>query len=717
MSEQHRLRRLFTPRDVAIVGASESSLRARNAIEAMASRGVPLHLVNHRGQDVLGRHTARSLSELAESGIQVDAAILFTNAGAAVEVTAEAAALNVGGVIVNAAGFAEAGGEGVALQDKLVQAAGGMPVIGPNCNGIVAPALGLHLAGSPPGLPIAAGRLAFVTHSGATMMPMAIAGVERKIGYSYLVSTGNEAVVDMAEVVEFLATDDATSAICLLIETIRDPARFWAAIDSAIDAGKPVLALKNGRSPRGQAIARSHTGAVAGDAWIYESALRQHGVIVANDLVDLVDRAVLFDQVPRSKWNAASGLAIASGSGGFVTMASDVCAEEGLDLPALDELGDAIRQAVPQASVINPLDLTGAAMADPAVMASALGTFIASPQVDTVLIQSAVCDGGESALNAFAGPALEVAPTTNKLIIVGSIEGGAIGHELQRYRDRGIAVTRGMRATIRALTSMADFTTYTGRRRLERSDSATSAQAATAPLPVPTGVLEHPTAGRMLGFSATMDLLARFGIPAAPYTIIDADDDPTAAIGFAPPYVLKLADVPHRTDLGAVRLNVDTTDLEAVVGDLRAVAAEHGQPAAIAVQPMYRIHGELLLGVNAANELGPFVVCGLGGVFVEVIRQIAGRLAPLSDAEATRLIGEVNSNGVLNGPRGSTPWATPDLVRILRGVGDLAVASAGWLDSLDINPLALTDQGILALDALAILRPTHTETDAARSES
>ncbi|TAK97957.1 MAG: CoA-binding protein [Rhodospirillaceae bacterium] len=695
-SDKHRLERMFKARSVAIVGASETGTRARNAIEAMSSTGVTLHLVNRRGENVMGRSTSRSLTELVQQGIGVDAALIFTNGAAAIDVTAEASALGIGGVIVNAGGFAEAGAEGKNLQDRLVRAAGSMPVIGPNCNGIVAPGLGLHLAGSPPKLPISQGRLAFVTHSGATMMPMGIAGVERKIGYSYLVSTGNEAVVDMAEVIAYLSTDPSTAAICLLIETIRNPAAFWAALDKAVAAGKPVLALKNGRSSRGQAIAKSHTGAVAGEAWIYESALRQHGVILANDLVDLADRAVLFNQIPRSKWSSVAGLAIVSGSGGWVTMASDVCAEEGIDLPGLDGLREQINKVVPGATVVNPLDLTGIAMTDPNVTGSAVRTFLGCDAVGTVLIQSAVCDGAEGAINAFAGPALEIASETDKLLIVGSFEGGPIGKEMQRYLDKGIAVTRGLRATVRAIRAMSDFVNFVPPRRDDRPSHRM--------LPAPSSVIEHSAAGRMLGFAATMELLAGFGVPVAPYVIINPSDQLKTKLPFDQPYVVKLADVPHRSDIGAVRLGVTTDNFASVVEDLRSLAKRRGESAVVAVQPQYRISSELLIGVNAASELGPLVICGLGGVFVEVMHQVAGRLAPFQDDEAERLVRDVNVNGVLDGPRGTPPWPKDVLANILRQIGDLAVSAHPWLESLDINPLALTPAGIVAVDGLVILR-------------
>ncbi len=699
MSNSTRLERMMKPQSIAIVGASETGVRARNAIEAMTRAGRSLHLINRRGETVLGQPTHRSLTSLSGTGVIVDAAMIFTNGAAAIDITAEAAALGVGGVVVNAGGFAEAGTEGQALQEQLIAAAASMPVIGPNCNGIIAPALGLHLAGSPPGLAVREGRIAFVTHSGASMLPMATAGAERKIGFSYLVSTGNEAVVDMAEVIAFLATDESTAAICLLVETVRNPAAFWTAIAAAIAAGKPVLALKNGRSKRGQALARSHTGAVAGEAWAYAAALRQHGVILADDLVELADRAVIFDQVPRSRWTAARGLAILSVSGGWVTMASDICAEEGVDLPEFAELRAAINQSVPEASIVNPLDLTGAAMVDPLVMKGALNTFAGSPAVDTILIQSSLSPALERMTRMFTAPALDLSVCSDKLFLVGSIEGGEISDSMQAYIDGDIAVTRGLRATIRAIRSMADFVRF--------SVAQPAPIAVAQPLPRSARVIDHPDAGRMLSFAATMALLSEAGVPVAPFAIVEANDTPNPALPFGPPFVVKLADVPHRSDIGAVRLGITRETLAEAIANLRALAGREGESSTIAIQPEYRISSELLVGVDGENDLGPMVVCGLGGVFVEVLRQVSGRLAPFDEREALRLIGDVNRNGVLDGPRGSAAWPRHDLARLLCRIGEFAVGARDWLGSLDINPLALTPDGVCAVDGLIIIKPAR----------
>jgi acyl-CoA synthetase (NDP forming) len=210
----HRLSRLFQPRTVAVVGASENQPRSNTSVGAMLEAGLRLHLINPNRATVYGRSTHPNLSAIGEP---IDAVFVLTGAATAVEVVREAARLGVGGVVVIGAGFQEAGPEGAALERRLIDAAASTPVLGPNCNGFINVISGARLSGAPR-MPLTQGGLGFVTHSGATIGPTGIAGVERGIGFSYLISTGNEAVVDISECIDFLAHDQGTRAICLLIE-------------------------------------------------------------------------------------------------------------------------------------------------------------------------------------------------------------------------------------------------------------------------------------------------------------------------------------------------------------------------------------------------------------------------------------------------------------------------------------------------------------------
>jgi succinyl-CoA synthetase beta subunit len=210
----------------------------------------------------------------------------------------------------------------------------------------------------------------------------------------------------------------------------------------------------------------------------------------------------------------------------------------------------------------------------------------------------------------------------------------------------------------------------------------------------------------MLPFGATMDLLAEHGLPVAPYQLISAETDASSVCPtFAGPYVVKLADVAHRTEHGAVRLNVDDAGLVAAVADLRAIAAADGLSPVVAVQPMVEIIGETLLGIQGQSELGALVVFGLGGIFVEVLNRVGGRMTPFGMDEARALIDEFADMKLMHGFRGRPAWDLDGLAAILLAAGRLAAGGRDWIASLDINPLVYGPTGYHAVDAVLLLQP------------
>ena len=687
----HPLRRFLVPKSVAVVGASERQARSNNAVNAMRQQGQRLYFVNPSRDEVYGE---KAYPDLGSIGEPVDAVLSLVPAHAVPSVVADARAAGSGGVVVVAGGFAEAGAEGAALEADLAQAAGDLPVLGPNCNGFIRPSVGARLSGAPL-LPFPSGNIGVITHSGALLGVLGLAADERGLGYSALISTGNEMSVDMADCLEFLAEDDETDCILLVLETIRSPERFFRAVRQAISAGKPIVALKLGRSERGSAIASSHTGALVGQAWVYDAALSQHGVAVATDIADLLDRISLLAQLPRERWSAAHGVAVASLSGGWATMTSDVCDDEGVVLPELEDLADRINRLIPDRTTVNPLDMTGFAMGRLDVVEGVLEAYATHDAVDTIVLQWFLDESTGEAGQNFIDAAVATAARHSTPVILGSVEDGHPGVWARALPERGVALGRGLRGTVRALRTMGDHVRFV--RELTVQDESGSGLAVTAK---PTEVV-HSQAGPMVTFAAAMQLLERYGIPVAPYHVVDASG-PIETPGFAGPYVVKLADVPHRTELGGVKLGVPPEGVEAAVRDLRDLAAKHEVRSSVVVQPQLKIAGEAFLGVQGDSGLGPVVVLGAGGIFVELLRKVAGRLAPLSARDAQAMVAEIAALGVADGVRGTMPWPRAQLAELVRALGHLAADSATWLDSLDVNPLALTTDGFVAVDALVI---------------
>src|SRR3984957_18124971 len=319
MSDQRALSRLLSPASLAVVGANETLGMSNNAVVPMLEAGRTVHLVNPNRQELYGLPALQSLSAL---GGPVDAVLSLVNAERSVAVVEEAAALGCGGVVVAAAGFSEMGEAGSSLEGRIQDVAreSGLAVIGPNCAGFKNVPLGVNLFTggriAPP-----AGGVSIVSQSGFLMRSALAAAVQRRLGIAIAVSSGNEAVCDLADHVEALVDDSSTSVVCLVVETIRRPAAFFSAVARAQRSGMSVLALKLGRSVRARQIMQSHPGSIAGDSWVYELAFAEHGIVSARDVDDLFDRAQLLAQLPADRHAAIGHIGIITTSGGVAALA------------------------------------------------------------------------------------------------------------------------------------------------------------------------------------------------------------------------------------------------------------------------------------------------------------------------------------------------------------------------------------------------------------
>jgi hypothetical protein len=261
--------------------------------------------------------------------------------------------------------------------------------------------------------------------------------------------------------------------------------------------------------------------------------------------------------------------------------------------------------------------------------------------------------------------------------------------------DNEVGVGNGLRGSLRGFSTMARF-------MRSRKDARVIPATDVAEVPRPKSVLVESEIGPILSFRDTMDLLASAGVPTARFHIIPSDE--SAAVPFPGPYVVKLADVAHRSDHNAVRLGVDQEGIQSAIDELRDLARQENLPSVVAVQEMVAGRGEAFIGVRGSTELGPVIAFGLGGIFVEVLKRVSGRMAPLSSADAKELIAEFDDLGVLDGVRGQGAWDREQLQGILVSVGQLAAAGRLWIDTIDINPLIQGPEGLVAVDGLVVVR-------------
>jgi acetate---CoA ligase (ADP-forming) len=693
------LARLLRPSTIAFVGLSDNSHFCRT-VRPTFDGDAEIFMVNPRHDTVLGRPTVPSLTDL---GRPVDAVLSCMSAERTTELIEETAGLDVGGVVLIANGFAEVGGEGEALQARLTAAAraAGVAAIGPNGLGFinVPHRVSLTIASHHKRRP---GGMSIVSHSGAMLSGAAMAAWSYPdSGLNVLVSAGNEAVTDLADYVDYFVTDPETKAIGLILEKIRRPEEFFAAVDRATDAGKPIVVLKLARTEQSQQMAASHTGALTGDAWVYDAALRQAGVALAYDVEELIDRLALFDQLPPHRWTSVSALGVVTRTGGFASLCADLAVAEGVPIAPLENYKPWLAERVPGVTVPNPLD---AASFGAATWTEIIHKYVADPGLDAIFMIQPTSDEDISYRDGVAlSPVLdyaEAAAQVAKPCVIANCS-GVPGDWIERYLRGAVVRGRGLRPSLRGLATMGAFVRHRAAQRIPA--------VARPPLPRPGAEPVRQREGLMLPFAATMNLLAEHGIPVAPYHLVGPEADAAwVQPPFGGPYVVKLADVAHRTEHDAVRLRVEADRLAAAVAELRAIAARDHLAASVAIQPMLQASGEALLGIQGESELGPLVVLGLGGVFVEVLNRVGGRMAPFTTEVARELIEEFADLKVMHGFRGRPGWDLDALAGILVAAGQLAACGREWIATLDINPLIYGPDGFGAVDALLLLRDPCT---------
>jgi acyl-CoA synthetase (NDP forming) len=687
------LARMLSPASVAVVGASEKLGMSNNAVLPMLDAGIEVALVNPNRDLVYERPTVPSLSALSRP---VDAVLSLVSAERSIAVVQEAASLGCGGVAVAAGGFAEMGDEGRALQSQLVAAAGPMAIVGPNCSGFmnVRERINLFTGGR---ITLHAGPVSVVSQSGFLLRSALAAGQQRQLGFGIAVSSGNEAVTELHDYVTLLADDAETRVICLVIEKIRDADEFLAAVEHARALDTAVVALKLGRTERSREIMRSHTGAIADESWVYELVLREAGVLSAHDVDDLLDLAQLVAQLPPERRRPVRGVAVMASSGGVAGVAADAAHDSGVHLPALEELDAWVRERVPGDGMRNPLDMTGFVMRDTERLRDLFGGYAHADDVDALVLCWWAADGDEAWSRTLLEPFAEVAARASIPLIVTPVEATALGDWTRTYHDREVAFCRGIRSTFRALGALDQFA---------RTANASSGPASSvAPVPVPAPPLVDSPVGRIVPFTVAMQLLADVGVPIAPFVVLDPGDDDDDRIDvLGARVVVKLADVPHRTELDAVRMGVPRTEVPSVVRELRTIARTHAAPETVAVQSVVAAHGESFVGLLGQTDLGPIVLFGLGGVLVEITGRVDGRRLPLRPGAAATLVDEVAGPGTFSRLRGREPWALGPLVAAVEGMETLWQRHGSWLQSADLNPLLVTANGVSAIDALLVAR-------------
>jgi acyl-CoA synthetase (NDP forming) len=688
---------MLRPRSVALVGATDRSMwsRATFANLTTLSYDGQVHLVARRGGVVHGRAAATSCAAIGE---KIDLGLLMVPASAIEEAMADLGAAGARNAVILTSGFAETGYDGAAQQQKLADLARrhNISLLGPNCLGFVNFLDGVPLWTGSIRAPNRPGPIAVISQSGATAGFIASLALQQGIGLSHMISTGNEADLDSASFVNHLLDDERVRAIAMFIETIRIPHNFAAAAQKARTAGKPIVALKIGLSDVTARSAQAHTGSLVGDDRVFDGVCRQFGVVRVNSIEELLFTA---DVIARTGVIGSKGVGLVSVSGGACEIAADRLQVEGVPLPPLpDATAKALVSVLPSfGTPHNPLDITGGAVLEPELFAKALDIMGHEPAFSALAV-------------LFDVPVTEALATEFQLASLRQISAGLKGqplpalmvsHSLKPVTEvterivsdlglpyTGAGISHGMSALGRAWWWSAQL----------RRD---------VPHWTPPAVTDGPSRWPVTE-REVLDHLARHGVPIVPASLAtDEASAVAAAHAIKGPVVLKIASegIQHKSDVGGVALNVAGDEaVAAAFHRVRSAAPAGARVDGVIVSPMRERGLELFVGCTRDPQWGPVLAVGLGGIFVEILQDVALRVLPVTAAEVRQMLGELKGAKMLEGQRG-VPAADLDAVaEVIARTGDAAVALGPTLEALDVNPLWVRGSQVEALDGLAVAR-------------
>jgi acetyltransferase len=687
---------LLRPRAIALVGVSAKGGAGANILRSGQRFGfaVPTWPVNPNATEIDGQRCYGSLAELP--GVP-DCVVIALPADAVHNVVAQAAALGVRGVYVVSEGFADAANDqGRERQAKLAALARSANIVlaGPNCMGVAS--LHYRFAVTMADIPGAAmaGGVSFVSQSGGLLNSVAELATNRGVGLNYLISSGNEAALEMADYIEFLAEDEATRVIACIMEGAKNGRRFRAAVERAARR-KPLVVLKLGRSAFGQRATLAHTGTLAGSHEAFAALFRQNGVALVDSIDALVETAALFDLAPLPQGDRVVMMTV---SGGATSLIGDLGEAAGLNFPPITEATNARIQAIlgVERAFGNPLDTVGLPrLRRDGNISAVVQALVEDDGVDVIgLVLGMRGDGWDSHQELVDRLAAGAKGAGKPLMVVSFMSNSLTRHWRGYAQANGLPLIEDLERGLRAVRQLIDYAAF---RRSPERRAVAPVQTATRPQ---ARVLTEAQSKAILGAAGlpvTREALARD--PAEAVRLADE-------IGGAVALKIQSAEIAHKSDIGGVHLGARTAaEVEAAA---RKVFdnARHNCPGAtidgILVQEMVEDGVELILGMTYDETFGPMVVCGAGGVTVEVFKDAAVLLPPFTAEEARAAIGSLKVAKLIEGFRGAPPRDLDALVDCCLRFGDFVAATDGRYAAIDLNPVLVCarGRGVRIADAL-----------------
>jgi len=691
---------IFNPSSIAVVGASSEEKKVgfsvlKNLIDNYLGKIYP---VNPGREEILSLKCYPSVSTIPD---KVDLAVIVIPAKAVAESLKDCAKAGVKGVVVITAGFKEVGGDGVSREKEIVDIVrtAGMRMVGPNCLGVMNTKNKMN-ASFAPSLP-PDGRIAFFSQSGALGVAIIDWAIQNNFGFSKFVSFGNKADLNETDFLEYFAKDEDTDVILGYIEDVVNGKKFLE-IAREVTKIKPVILIKSGATEAGARAASSHTGALAGSDRAFSEAFRKTGIIRASGIQELFDTAEMFiaKKAPKGK-----RLLIVTNAGGPGIIAADTADKLGIKLDPMTKSSiDAIAEKLPStASLYNPVDIIGDATSERYKIV--LDQAIKDEGVDgicVILTPQAMTD-----VDNIADVVISNAKNSDKPVFTSFIGGSRIKNALNKLKESSIPCFTDPSVAINAYSKLIHFTELRNKKISKESELNISIENINKAKEIirdlqSKGVLE-------IGGEEAMEVLSLYGFSFPERALAKTPMEAVAIaerIGY--PVVMKVSSphILHKTDVGGVKLNLNneksvynafieiTTNVKRVMPD----AYIEG----VMIYEMVTGGKEIILGVSYDRTFGHMIMFGLGGIYVEVLKDVSFRIVPVSEEEAFDMIGEIKGSKILDGVRGEKPYDKKDIANCIRKLSKL-VEDIPEIKEVDINPYLVMNNGGIGLDARIII--------------
>ncbi len=684
-----KLDSIFRPKSVAVIGASSTQgkvgyVLANNLLKS-GYEG-PVYFVNVRGGEILGKQSYKTVLDIPG---EVDLAVVSIPSKFVIKTVEQCGEKGVKAMIIISAGFKEIGGEGVELEKKLVETAEkyGIRIQGPNCLGAINTHMSLDLSFAST-LP-KKGSIGFITQSGALGTAILDWIIAEEIGFGSIISLGNKADLDEIDFIEAMAENPDIKVILLYLESIERGRKFLE-VASEVVKKKPIMVVKGGTSSAGAKAAGSHTGALVGSFMAYQKAFDKAGVILSESMEDLFNYAVAFTEqsLPEDE-----GIAIVTNAGGPGILSTDLIESLGLKMASLsEETVKSLKEQLPAAaSTGNPVDILGDALPDR--YALSLKESLKDPNVHSVVVlltPQAMTDSLTTAKHI-----VEISKNQYKPVITVFMGGNWVDNATEYLKDNGVPCFNFPEKGIKTLNALYKYSRHLKLPELTPPDYPNIDRDAVRKL-----FDDAKADGRNVLFPhEAMQVAQAYGIPTpASGLATSADDAVELAEGMGFPVVMKIVspEIMHKTDIGGVELNLTNSNMVRIAFDEIMRKSRKAQPLAkiygISVDKMVPKGREMIIGMSRDPQFGPMVMFGLGGIYVNYLKDVAFRLAPMNEREAQQMMEETKSYSLLEGVRGETPGDIEKLREAILRIGHL-VWDFPELQDLDINPIFVYDEG------------------------